>query len=58
MQCISIKQAIQTEKDKVFVMSKMIPVFEPVIGQDEIEAVVAALRKGEISGRLRHNSSI
>ena len=28
----------------------MIPVFEPVIGQDEIEAVVAALRKGEISG--------
>jgi perosamine synthetase len=28
----------------------MIPVFEPVIGEDEIEAVVAALRRGEISG--------
>jgi len=28
----------------------MIPVFEPVIGEEEIEAVVAALRKGEISG--------
>ena len=28
----------------------MIPVFEPVIGEDEISAVVAALRRGEISG--------
>jgi perosamine synthetase len=28
----------------------MIPVFEPVIGEEEINAVVAALRKGEISG--------
>jgi perosamine synthetase len=28
----------------------MIPVFEPIIGEDEIEAVVAALRRGEISG--------
>ncbi len=28
----------------------MIPVFEPVIGEDEIQAVVHALRKGEISG--------
>lgn len=28
----------------------MIPVFEPVIGDDEINAVVAALRRGEISG--------
>lgn len=28
----------------------MIPVFEPEIGKDEIEAVVAALRRGEISG--------
>lgn len=28
----------------------MIPVFEPVIGEDEIEAVVDALRKGEVSG--------
>ncbi len=28
----------------------MIPVFEPVISEDEIEAVVAALRRGEISG--------
>jgi perosamine synthetase len=28
----------------------MIPVFEPVIGEEEIEAVVAALRRGEISG--------
>ena len=27
-----------------------IPVFEPVIGQDEIDAVVAALKRGEISG--------
>ena len=27
-----------------------IPVFEPVIGEDEIESVVAALRRGEISG--------
>ena len=27
-----------------------IPVFEPVIGNDEIDAVVAALRRGEISG--------
>ncbi len=28
----------------------MIPVFEPVIGEDEIQAVVNALRRGEISG--------
>lgn len=28
----------------------MIPVFEPDIGEEEIEAVVAALRRGEISG--------
>lgn len=28
----------------------MIPVFEPVIGEEEIAAVVAALRRGEISG--------
>lgn len=28
----------------------MIPVFEPVIGEEEISAVVAALRRGEISG--------
>jgi len=28
----------------------VIPVFEPVISEDEIEAVVDALRKGEISG--------
>ena len=28
----------------------MIPVFEPVIGQEEINAVVAALQRGEISG--------
>ena len=28
----------------------MIPVFEPIIGEEEIDAVVAALRRGEISG--------
>jgi perosamine synthetase len=28
----------------------MIPVFEPIISEDEIEAVVDALRKGEVSG--------
>ena len=28
----------------------MIPVFDPVIGEDEIEAVVDALRRGEVSG--------
>ena len=28
----------------------MIEVFEPIIGEEEIEAVVAALRRGEISG--------
>src|SRR5678815_5405588 len=28
----------------------MIEVFEPAIGEEEIEAVVAALRRGEISG--------
>jgi perosamine synthetase len=28
----------------------MIPVFEPAIGEEEIEAVVSALRRGEISG--------
>jgi perosamine synthetase len=28
----------------------MIPVFEPTIGEEEIQAVVAALRRGEISG--------
>jgi perosamine synthetase len=28
----------------------MIPVFEPDIGEEEIEAVVAAIRRGEISG--------
>jgi perosamine synthetase len=30
----------------------MIPVFEPVVGEDEIAAVVAALRRGEISGNF------
>ena len=30
----------------------MIPVFEPVVEEDEIEAVVAALRRGEISGNF------
>lgn len=30
----------------------MIPVFEPVIGDEEIAAVVAALRRGEISGNF------
>ena len=29
-----------------------IPVFEPVIGEEEINAVVAALRRGEISGNF------
>lgn len=29
-----------------------IPVFEPVIGDDEIDAVTAALRRGEISGNF------
>lgn len=29
-----------------------IPVFQPVIGEDEIDAVVAALRRGEISGNF------
>jgi len=28
----------------------MIPVFEPVIGEEEVAAVVAAIRRGEISG--------
>ena len=28
----------------------MIEVFDPIIGDEEIEAVVAALRRGEISG--------
>jgi perosamine synthetase len=28
----------------------MIPVFEPSIGEEEIEAVIAAIRRGEISG--------
>ena len=28
----------------------MIEVFDPIIGEEEIEAVVAALRRGEISG--------
>ena len=28
----------------------MIPVFEPLIGEEEIEAVVGALRRGELSG--------
>jgi perosamine synthetase len=28
----------------------MIPIFEPVIGEEEIKAVVAALQRGEISG--------
>lgn len=28
----------------------MIPVFEPIIGEEEIESVVAALKRGEISG--------
>ena len=28
----------------------MIPVFEPIIGEDEIAAVAAAIRRGEISG--------
>src|SRR5437016_4040176 len=30
----------------------MIPVFEPVIGEEEIQAVVGALRRGEISGNF------
>ena len=30
----------------------MIPVFEPIIGEEEIEAVTQALRRGEISGNF------
>jgi perosamine synthetase len=33
----------------------MIPVFEPVIEEDDIDAVVAALRAGEISGTFGEN---
>lgn len=32
----------------------MIPVFEPYIGDEEIEAVVAAIRRGELSGSFGH----
>ncbi|HSI42877.1 MAG TPA: DegT/DnrJ/EryC1/StrS family aminotransferase [Methylotenera sp.] len=32
----------------------MIPVFEPVIGEEEIEYVTDALRKGELSGTFGH----
>jgi perosamine synthetase len=35
----------------------MIPVFEPVIGDEEIEAVVAALRRKEISGSFGESLS-
>ena len=35
----------------------MIEVFEPVIGEDEIEAVVAALRRGEVSGTFGESIS-
>ena len=28
----------------------MIPVFEPIIGEEEVAAVAAAIRRGEISG--------
>ncbi len=28
----------------------MIPIFEPIIGEEEIENVVSALKRGEISG--------
>lgn len=34
----------------------MIPVFEPVIGKEEINAVVAALQRGEISGTFGESS--
>ena len=36
----------------------MIEVFEPVIGEEEIQAVVAALRRGEISGTLSASTNI
>ena len=56
MQCISVKQGpfLGTDYDKVNVEVKKleIPVFEPVIGDDEIDAVTAALRRGEISGNF------
>jgi hypothetical protein len=34
-------------------MSEMIPVFEPHVGDEEAEAVAAAVRRGEISGSDR-----
>src|SRR5262245_43841208 len=33
----------------------MIPVFEPFIGEEEVEAVSAAIRAGEISGSFGEN---
>ena len=36
----------------------MIPTFEPEIGEDDIEAVVAALRRGEISGSFGDTISL
>ena len=34
----------------------MIPVFEPYIGEEEVEAVAAAVRRGEISGSFGETS--
>ena len=33
----------------------MIPIFEPIIGKEEIDAVISALRNGEISGTFGQN---
>ena len=38
------------EVDKVVVEPSVIPVFEPDIGDEEVEAVADAIRRGEISG--------
>ena len=61
MQAISVKQGpfLGDEEDKVESSSRppLIPVFEPVIGEEEIEAVAAAVRRARSRARSATRSA-
>src|SRR5688500_8507687 len=46
----SFSRRRERQDQRIVQQQFMIEVFEPIIGEEEIEAVVAALRRGEISG--------
>src|SRR5262245_45544175 len=50
MEASSLRGRLLDRGVRLRILRRMIPVFEPDIGETEIESVLAALRRGEISG--------